>query len=327
MKKVMYKVDEVADLIKAGKKLLLAGEEGLLESLPKGNWVGGTIPYFMAEEGGQVSQELIQVSEIPECAEEILIKSYDISTIENVYKDGFNHGFSVIIIPSSSKVHFSFAVNAPDYELFAMKPLIGWIAGVLLEDLNKKVPKTFAGGGNVVSDKNAVVMHVKLPDNKYAEIDIINIFEQGAGDSIQFIESGFTAKEALINGEKKNFAEYVLQNQLDIKFPLVADYNSAMINISFKSINEGDKTVNFYAPIFKGVTYKHAKPMYNYVEQFTQLIPNKLDITFSCNCILNYLYSELEGKKTGEITGPITFGEIAYQLLNQTMVNLEIKDI
>ena len=47
---------------------------------------------------------------------------------------------------------------------------------------------------------------------------------------------------------------------------------------------------------------------------------------FSCNCILNYLYSELEGKKTGGITGPITFGEIAYQLLNQTMVYLTIED-
>jgi hypothetical protein len=42
---------------------------------------------------------------------------------------------------------------------------------------------------------------------------------------------------------------------------------------------------------------------------------------------LNFLYGELEGKKTGTITGPMTFGEIAYQLLNQTMIFLEIEKI
>ena len=49
-------------------------------------------------------------------------------------------------------------------------------------------------------------------------------------------------------------------------------------------------------------------------------------VVFSCNCILNYLYSELEGKKTGSFVGPITFGEVAYQLLNQTLVYLKIED-
>ena len=46
--------------------------------------------------------------------------------------------------------------------------------------------------------------------------------------------------------------------------------------------------------------------------------------SFSCNCVLNYLYAGLEGKKTGEFNGPATFGEIAYQLLNQTLVYLTI---
>ncbi|RME83260.1 MAG: hypothetical protein D6785_06920, partial [Planctomycetota bacterium] len=46
----------------------------------------------------------------------------------------------------------------------------------------------------------------------------------------------------------------------------------------------------------------------------------QIEPLFSCNCILNYLYGKLEGKKTGNITGPMTFGEIAYVLLNQTLV-------
>jgi hypothetical protein len=35
----------------------------------------------------------------------------------------------------------------------------------------------------------------------------------------------------------------------------------------------------------------------------------------------------LDGKKTGEITGPVTFGEVAYQLFNQTMVYLTVSDL
>lgn len=48
---------------------------------------------------------------------------------------------------------------------------------------------------------------------------------------------------------------------------------------------------------------------------------------FSCNCILNYVYAGLEGKRTGTILGPITFGEIAHQFLNQTIVRLYIRDL
>ena len=45
---------------------------------------------------------------------------------------------------------------------------------------------------------------------------------------------------------------------------------------------------------------------------------------FSCNCILNYLYGGLEGEKIPPYAGPITFGEVAYQLLNQTLAYCEI---
>ncbi|MGO9017966.1 MAG: DUF6976 family protein [Syntrophobacteraceae bacterium] len=72
----------------------------------------------------------------------------------------------------------------------------------------------------------------------------------------------------------------------------------------------------------------------NYVEGFNsttfeEFLPAKSirRTYYACNCILNFLYGELEGKKTGNITGPMTFGEIAYQLLNQPMVFLEIDKI
>ncbi|MCR8916093.1 hypothetical protein FDP08_10165 [Marinobacter panjinensis] len=49
------------------------------------------------------------------------------------------------------------------------------------------------------------------------------------------------------------------------------------------------------------------------------------NLVFGCNCILNYLHSALEGRKTAQLTGPITFGEVAYQLLNQTAVFLTVE--
>jgi hypothetical protein len=40
---------------------------------------------------------------------------------------------------------------------------------------------------------------------------------------------------------------------------------------------------------------------------------------------LNYLYAGLEGDQPIPLGGPATFGEIAYILLNQTLVYLELE--
>jgi hypothetical protein len=101
-----------------------------------------------------------------------------------------------------------------------------------------------------------------------------------------------------------------------------------MVNTSIQSVDSVTGAVRFYAPVFKGVQYRHAKIAGDYVNLFTEAA-SSLDsksIYFSCNCILNYLYCNLEGKKTSTLTGPITFGEIAYQLLNQTLVYVTIED-
>ena len=82
----------------------------------------------------------------------------------------------------------------------------------------------------------------------------------------------------------------------------------------------------FFAPRHHGAL-RHAAPVADYVSAFLSRLPTELggSLAFSCNCVLNYLHSGLEGRKTGDVVGPITFGEIAYQLLNQTLVYLEIK--
>ena len=320
-------INEIEKKIKNNETLFLAGDEQLLRKLPKGSWIGGTIPYFMDIDGGIISQDKIFVKEANNEVIDTTIKLYDEKNLSQIPSDAPLNGFSIIIIPAFSEAHNSFACDAPKYKDMFVKPLIGWVAGIHLDDLGEITPKVFNGETGEISDEKCIVMHCSLPQNKVATVGIVNIFEQGKQDEIIFDEENFIVQDCYINGQKKNFAEYLLENNTNIKYPLVADYFGTMINVSFQSIDEKDKKVHFYAPVFKGVKYKLAEPINNYVDEFNNAI-EKVGINpdFSCNCILNFLHSELEGKKTANIYGPMTFGEIAYQLLNQTVVYLEIID-
>lgn len=325
----LYDVIEVKSKIIRGEKLLLAGDESLLKLLPAGNWIAGSIPYFMTEAGGLTTRHKIYVTELPATVSDISIKVYDPTTLEGVYTDAAQNGFSVIIMPGSSRTHLEFALRAPQYKDFGHSPLIGWIAGVHLDDLGKVTPKVFDGRTQKMYEDAAVVMHAALSPGYLAEINYVNIFEQGEGDTITFPQDGFNFCDAFINGVKTNFADYITQQNLDLRLPLVADYFGAKVNVSFQSVDPQTREVRFYAPVFAGITYKHAKPLQDYVRQFTAMLPSHLSQhpAFSCNCVLNYLYSELEGKRTGKITGPTTFGEVVYQLLNQTMAYLTVSEV
>lgn len=320
--------DKIKEKIENGETLILAGDEEILKDLPKGNWIGGTIPYFIDNNGGIFTKEKIFVTELPEYIKKSEIKSYNENNIKNITTDASENGFTFLIIPALSNVHLSYAQNAPNYKNIFLKPIIGWISGIAVEEIGKKTAKTINGSNKEISDQNAIAIHFTLETNKIAKIGIVNIFKQGNGDTITFEKESFSASECLINGAKTNFADYLLQNKIDTKMPLVADYSGAMINVSFQSINEKEKIVNFYAPVFKDVEYKIAAPISDYVKAFDNSISktNVKSPVFSCNCILNYLYGGLENKKTLNLYGPITFGEIAYQLLNQTLVYLEIID-
>ncbi len=324
MKKLLT-LTETSSKIIQGEKLIIAGVEELLAKLPNGEWIGGTIPYFMGDDGGVFSTELLLVETLPNYINNIKIKMYNDVNLPHFANDEFKDGFSVILIPAFSKIHEDFAKHSGTYDNIFNVPLIGWITGVDLNKINELKPKVFDGKSGQSSDCDAIVMHVELPTTKYANIDIVNVFNQGDGDLIVFPTSGFSAENCYVNGKLVNFAEYLTSNNINTQLPLVANYYNTMFNVSFQSLE--DNKVNFYAPVFKDVEYKIATPVENYVKNFTSIVEDlSINPTFSCNCILNYLYAELEGKKTANIQGPMTFGEIAYQLLNQTMVYLTIKE-
>ena len=318
-------VDEVNSLVKAERVLILAASESALSNVCKGSWIGGTIPYFMDIEGGCLDKNKVFVTDLTDTISEVKICQYKHHNLNTITSDRYDNGFSWLLLPGFSDIHSRFALDVNDYPAIFDAPLMGWITGVDLADLGISKPKIINGLSATFSDNEAIALHCKLPPNLQANLQIINLFEQGEGDTIMFTESGFTSNDCLINGVRQNLSKYIEVNKIDTRLPLVADYSGAKINISIQQIENG--RVTFYAPVIKGHEYKFARPVSNYVDEFKKLIPSDTsNVIGSCNCILNYLYSELEGKKTGALTGPFTFGEIAYVLVNQTLAMLTVEE-
>jgi hypothetical protein len=319
----LYERATVAALINSGKSLLLAGDEKLLAALPKGDWIGGTIPYFMAAEGGLQTAERVFITELPPGAR-TTIRRYDAANLKNIAADHPGHGFTVLLIPAFTAVHTEYAKNVAHYPGIFDRPVVGWISGIALEQIGSVVPKTFDGASGAGSADQAVAVHVELPERDEVSVDIINLFEPGNGDTITFTESSFSATDVLVNGKPVNFARYLTDNAIDTRLPIVADYNGAMINVSIQKVDAAAGTVDFYAPVFPGLNYHVAAPVGDYVANFAAHLPAGSEPAFACNCILNYVYAGLEGRSTAPLFGPMTFGEIAYMLLNQTAVSLTV---
>lgn len=324
----LHSISVVQAAIADGESLFLAGSRQALSHLPRGNWIGGTISYFMTEEGGQLSEERIFVTRIPEFARSVKAADYGPGEIAQIYKDAPENGITFLVVPAAAEVHKAFAEQAPECDGFLLRPVVGWVAGVRVDRIGHESPAIFNGRTGEVLEDRCAALHVTLPPNRMADIDIVNIFESGDGEVIRFEEAGFRVGRCLIGGKPANLADYISTRSIRTEFPLVGDYNGSSINVSFQNVDPVARTVDLYAPVFPGVDYRFAKPVEDYERAFaSQIAADASDPDFACNCILNYLYGHLEGKKTGHLTGPITFGEIAHQLLNQTLVRLYLRDI
>ena len=319
---MLITLEETIALINEGKTLHIAADDMLLEKLPKGKWIGGTTPYFISDEGGIFTKDKLFVDEI-DYADDIKIAVYGKYNIFQVVEECYDNGLTMLIMPYGSTVATKYSKEAPEIEELLMHPIVGWISGL---DLNGEgQAKVYDGtSGESYTDK-AVAMYIKLPEGKTAMINMINIFSDDKTDPvIRFPENDLSVTKCSVNGQDVNFAEYIAKKGIDTKMPLVADYNGSYINTSIKEVKEG--AVSFYAPVFKNIEYRFATNVDDYAKEFKTRIEKAgaRNPVLSCNCILNYLYGDLTGKKIPPYTGPVTFGEIAYQLLNQTLVYCEI---
>lgn len=324
--KTLMSVEEASELIRAGAKLLIAGDEPLLAALPNGDWIGGTTPYMMTEEGSVCSREKVQAVALPETVLSVKAHMYTAPNLKLIPKDYKRNGFAIVIVPAFTEVHTTFAKDSSSWPDVFSLPLVGWVAGTHLEEAGSKAPRVFNGQTGESSETKAVVLHVELAGHLTARMNTVNLFQTGLGDSISFPQCSFETTECTVNGQKRRFAEYLDECGVDVETPLVANYFGALINVSIRSVDKNTGKVSFFAPIFPGVHYKFAQPVEDYPGTYrARMNINQLwagDPVYACNCILNYRAAELTGKMSGKMLGPIVFGEIAYMLLNHTMVYL-----
>jgi len=323
---MLHSISDVQTAIASGRPLLLAGSAAALRQLPRGNWIAGTIPYFMDAEG-VCDESRIFVTELPACAIWSSIAVYSTTAMPTICLDAPRNGFSVLIVPSGSGVHAAYAENAPGYEGMFLRPVVGWVAGVHLSRIGTERPLVFDGRSATAHADAAVAMHVTLPPDKLADIAIVNVFTPGQGDRIAFTAAGFSAAECLVNGVPANLARYMEANHIDAQLPLTAAYGCSIVNVSVQRVDAAAGRVDFYAPVFPGIEYQFAEPIERLGEAFEAAAAETLSSpAFACNCILNYVHGGLEGRKLTGLDGPFTFGEIAHQLLNQTYVELRVHD-
>jgi hypothetical protein len=323
----LFTVEDASSLIASGAVAVVAGTAPLLRRLPAGTWVGGTMRYFMTADGGSQTTDRVFVTELPVDAADVRIRSYRATELHEVVTDAPSNGFSFMVIPAESPAHLEYAARAPYYPGIFRTPIVGWIAGVNLHRLGHVVPRSMHGLDRRMATDTAVVLHASLPPGKVAHIDIVNMFKAGNGDVITFPSDTLAARDCRVNGEPRNLAQYVTESGIDTRLPLVADYAGIDVNTSFQGVDAAKGIVTFYAPVFHGIEYRLAEPVDDYAARFAAAVAGAgVEAAFACSCILNYVYGGLEGRKIGHLTGPMTFGEIAYQLLNQTAVYLSIVD-
>lgn len=319
-------VEATSQLIESGRVLVIAGDPSLFATLPKGNWIGGTTAYFMDHTGGQVNQTNLFVTDFTDVLTDFYMVAYDETEIlTKMLDDRYENGFSFVLLPGFSSILQTYALESRNADTLFDRPVVGWVTGGHFDEVGEHPSTTWLGTTGTVYSNHGVVLHGKLADSYYAQIDIVNIFQQNIGDVFSFEEDAFSFKECLINGERKNLAAYYKEQQIDTRLPLVADYAGTSINSSLLGIQEEGQQVDFYAPLLRGVEYRLAQPMNDWYATFTKALPKETTgLAFSCNCILNYVYLDMQDKYSGKFVGPFTFGEIAYILVNQTMVTLSI---
>lgn len=317
----LISLDQAAQLLKTGCRALVAGDAALLRQLPRGQWIGGSIPYFMARAGGVVERSKVFVTVLPDTVSDATIRAYSCSDVDQLPRDYPSYGCSFIILPSRSDVSQRFAFECLNWPGLLNSPLVGWNAGVLLSELKSTKPTVFDGTSLAEYDDAAVVMHASLDTKYVARVEIINPFQQGNGATITFPRAGFLVSNCTVAGEPWNFVDYLERVEADVRWPLVANYAGAQLNVSISGVDKENRQAFLYAPVLEGVEYRLAAPVSDLAGYFgKEFAARQIDPVFSCNCFLNYLYAGLEGKHTGNAVGPFTFGEIAYVQLNQTLV-------
>jgi hypothetical protein len=320
-------IEQANTLIDRGLVLHIAGDERALRQLHRGTWIGGTTPYLLTRDGGIVEREKVFVTELPVSPRTVTTRFVDIGHIPAISTEAPRNGFSIVICPAMSEIHTIYSLTSANVPGIRDIALMGWIAGVHGEDRHTLTPKVFDGVSGEAADDRIVVLRAALPPDKEASVGIVNLVTPGEGDEFIFHETAFSVKECVINGQPDDLYDYALRNNLGIYRPLVTELKGEYISASFKLIDAETRSVQFYAPLMRGRTYRLAAVQPDYRAELVRFAEQeKLTPVLSINCVLNFSYGGMQGEHFNPLPGPAVFGELAHVLMNQTLVCLLIKD-
>jgi len=328
IEKKLYTVEEVKDFINQGKIMMLSGSADAIKDLPKGKWIAGTCPYFMSGVG-KIDKQMIMVDDFSDIASNVCIESFDENNIEKLCEKSYDNGFNVIILPFQSPVYYKFATDSMKYEGVFNNPLVGYVACCLFEEIGKVNTYTSTGLDSKLSDKNAVVMHIELPKNLVARTEILDLDTIDENSkSVVFPKDGFAQKECLIDGKPGVFSDF-LKEYRDTTgriSPIICNMNGALVNRDVNSIDWNTGDVTFFSPAYEGDVYYMSKQIGDYQQLMNEAFAKKKNVSLCISCGSYYLGGDLTGKNVS-LNGVYAFGEIAFQLLNKTIVTLEIDEI
>jgi hypothetical protein len=318
----LFTLDEISAMILAGDKLLLAGSAKLLAQLPAGDWMGGCTNIFVQyPESRLTTFDKLFVHQLPDFVTDVEIKEYDETNIKDIFNDGPENGFTVLVMPFASPVAVEYSLHATEYDNFAVNPVCGWLAAHSQETFLTERANTVSGRLPGILSEQGMAMHISLPENKYAEVHIFNPYRQDNGDSIMFDDNKIMVKDAIINGVKRNFAEYLREKNVPVLYPLVADYLGSMMNNVICYIGEDE--VMMGAGVFINMEYRLGV-LNEQLEEPSVL--NKKNV-YSMTCSINYSNPHICGKYMQKVNGPAVWGEIAYQQVGLTTVYVIIDDV
>ncbi len=314
-------------MITDGRVLLLAGEEELLAQLPPGRWIGGTTAQFLTPQGSVPARGLLMFTDITSLALHTEQRHLDAASLHRIAQHYPQNGFAVLIVPGFSAILLRLASEILDYQGIYDMPLTGWVSAVDLDEIGQRTPKTFAGTPYARDDR-AAVMYVTLPETAFAELHVVNLFAPGDGPEIRVPAQGFhISGDCLIDGHPHNLARYMEAQNIDPSLPLIADQEGALLNVSILKNDPLDGTVSVFAPVNPSLTYRFAEAVLDYQEEFihaaAELGPVEEMVFFSVG-VLNLQYAALAEKHGLSLSAPVSFGEIAYTVLNQTLTCLSI---
>jgi hypothetical protein len=318
---------EIAGLILAGRILVLAGAEADLSRLPRGRWIGGTAASFITAAGGQEADGRIFYSDLTGIARNVRLHHFNLSEMRRIGRLHPLNGFTIAIIPGFSELLTGVCAEILNYDGLYNAPLFGWISAVDPSQLGRMRPKSFFAGAPAGSTEHAAVMSVSLPHDLFVQLQIANLFGPGTGPEIRFAKPGYLAEgDCLIGGKPDNLARYIEAENIDRRLPLVSDHEGALINISIISSDAQTGRATFLAPVNPALTYRFAADILDYRCEFSSAMNelHKGSAALSCVCVQNYEHAGLRQSTGLPFQGPVTFGQIAYGVVNQTLACLTI---